>query len=96
MESTFFFSRWSPLHLKEYILYTQFNIDKYGQPLTYSWKFKCFVYNKGELLTFPMGLFGVLKKIALVLLLNLLASSSGSNFQSALVIGPFGGLCYNI
>ena len=40
------------------------------------------------LLAFPSGLLGVLKKIALVLSLNLLASSFGSSFQSALEINP--------
>lgn len=38
-----------------------------------------------SVLTFPMGLLGVLMMIAFVLELNLLASSSGSRTQSALV-----------
>lgn len=36
--------------------------------------------------TFPIGLLGVLMIMAFVLELNLLASSSGSRIQSALVI----------
>lgn len=39
-------------------------------------------------LTFPIGLLGVLMMMALVLELNLLASSSGSRTQSALVTEP--------
>lgn len=40
-------------------------------------------------LTFPIGLLGVLMMMALVLELNLLASSTGSSTQSALVTELF-------
>lgn len=41
------------------------------------------------ILTFPIGLLGVLMMMAFVLELNLLASSSGSRTQSALVLELF-------
>lgn len=43
----------------------------------------------GRILTFPIGLLGVLMIMAFVLELNLLASSSGSRTQSALVLELF-------
>lgn len=55
-------------------------------PHTYNrgWRDVC-----GCILTFPIGLLGVLMIMAFVLELNLLASSSGSRTQSALVLELF-------
>lgn len=51
----------------------------YKQAHTKNWR-----ENDIYTLTFPIGLLGVLMMMALVLELNLLASSSGSRTQSAL------------